>query len=113
MALEKIDDIMDNIKDYIVKIIREIEGSKVCVHDTTRLYQDLGMHGDDMHDLLIALQKRFGTSFVDMDFERYCPNEVDGFYEHILEKFGLGKKWPPLTVAHLAQVVKSGSWFDP
>ena len=70
---------MDDVKDYIINVIEETEGFKFHVNDGTRIYQDLGISGDDMHDLLIALNKKFGTSFIDMDFERYCPNEADGF----------------------------------
>jgi len=104
---------MDAMEKEVIKIVRRIAGNRCHIDGNTRLYQDLGIAGDDMSELLILIYKNFGTSFQDMLFERYCPDEVDAFYDFILRKVGLGSKWTPLTVAHLTQVVKSGSWFDP
>jgi len=104
---------MNERKDCIIKITKEIAGSKIYIDENTRLYHDLGISGDDMHELLTELHGKFGTSFIEMDFDRYCPNETDGLIEHWLEKLGFGKKWTPLTINHLVQVVRAGSWFDP
>jgi len=104
---------MNEIEVEIIELAKEISRSKIHMSGSTKLYQDLGIAGDDMSELLMALQKKFGTSFQEMSFEKYYPNDLDAFIDHILRKVGLGSKWPPVTIGHLAQVVKSGSWFDP
>lgn len=104
---------MKMIETEVINCIRKIEEKKVHIDYNTTLYHDLGIAGDDMCELLVLLQKNFNTSFIKMDLNQYCPNETEVFSEHILRKMGFGKKWTPLTVNHLIQVVKSGSWFDP
>ena len=97
----------------ITDIVRNFVGKETKIVGETRIYQDLGIAGDDVDELLEEIQSKFGTSFREMDFDKYRPNDLDAFIDYITFKVGLGGKWTPFTVDHLAQVVKAGSWFDP
>ena len=78
----------------------------------TRVYQDLGISGDDASELLEKIHLQFGTSFDGFRFVDYFPNETEALWLHWFRWLGLNSK-KELTLLHLASVVESGRWSEP
>jgi hypothetical protein len=82
--------------------------------DETRLFHDLRVYGDDAYELLQQIHDAFGTSFRDLDFCAYFPNETEGGWTYRIDAFfrpSYRKK--PLTLGHLVAVIEHGQWFEP
>ena len=96
----------------VIEIVREISCDE-RIDPSARVFQDLSISGHDASDLLCRLHREFGTSFAELDFEAYFPDEGDGmFYAFGLGRLGWFKK-KSMTVEHLVAVVAAGKWFEP
>ena len=97
----------------IERVVRKITGAR-RVTPTMRVFHDLSIAGDDAWELLEKVGQRFGTSFEDFQFEDYFPEEgMEALLAHFLRLVGMGRRWKPLTVQHLADVAVRASWFEP
>lgn len=91
----------------LILLIEELSGRRGVRLDD-RLNFDLGVEGDDARDLIEAVYREFGTSFVGMEMRKFFKDE--GF-EAVFRLWRMGKA--PLSVRHLAEVVEKGRWFEP
>ena len=103
---------MSEISNEVVQIVRRISGARE-VSPSSRVYQDLGVAGDDAWEMLRHLGDRFSVSLTDFDFSRYFPAETEAMGEHWAKMFRLVKPRPPLTVEHLIAVAERKCWFEP
>jgi hypothetical protein len=86
---------------------------------STRLYQDLGVYGDEAHDYMQTLSERFGVDLSGFDFDEYFPREFPGgnWVERTIRWLvpGLGKPRPasqyrPITLAAVEKAIDVGRW---
>ena len=106
----------DAIRDHIVSALKRITLRTDAITETTELYYDLGLAGDDLVDAIDAIREPFGTDFSLMDLRRYAPNEV--WHSFGLDLVRAFREWRgertyrSLTVASLIAAVRRGSWSD-
>lgn len=100
-------------RDVLYSIIFEICGGHPKITDSTRIYHDLLISGDDAGELLAKIQGRFGTKFDGMDFHAYFPDETDSLIWAVARFFGVKCRKKELTVSHLLAVIQKMKWFDP
>jgi hypothetical protein len=93
------------------RVVRRISGAQ-HLRPGSRLFHDLSIAGDDAAELLDELMRECGASFEGFVFGDYFPSEGEAFFAHHLRRF-VGGKWKPLTIEHLAEVVRRGRWFEP
>lgn len=62
--------------------------------------------------MLEDIHKQFGTNFRGIE-AIYWPNEGEVTFRFLGKLFGFRDKRPPLTVGHLANVIKHGQWLKP
>jgi hypothetical protein len=94
----------------LVSAIKAIAGRK-NISQSSRLYHDLGIAGDDAYELLETLHKKFGVKFDQLDFGRYFPNETDAGIFHIAKLFGFKGRWREMTVRDLIESIDRGAWI--
>ena len=97
----------------VILLIQRIRASGEPISMSAAIFHDLGIAGDDAYKLLQDIVAQFGTSFAELDFHSYFPDELDAFVWHWASKLGFRPKLKVLTVAHLIAVVERGSWFEP
>jgi hypothetical protein len=97
------------------EIIERLHARKVSISESTLIYDDLGIAGEDAIELLEEIHSRFWTRYDGASFDEYFPNETDAFIEHLARVFfgWRDKKRKKLTVGHLLDVIQRGSWFEP
>lgn len=105
---------MNDPGQTLEKLVQRIIGTKKPIRDADLIYHDLGIGGDDAGELLDDIHEKFKTSFEGLSFHQYFPNELDAFLLHIARLFGhKGKRYKPLSMGHLKDVIRKGKWFDP
>lgn len=85
----------------------------------TRLFQDIGLFGDNAYDELTLLRNEFDIDFSSFDFKKYFPGNF-GFEPLILVTFWNSKwanrikqKYVPITLGMLEAVIQKKKWvFD-
>ena len=90
-----------------------IDASKIFEH--SRLYQDFGIAGDDIGDILQKIVDRWGTDFSDFSGEKYSPTEQQiGNPFRMIESFftDVGNQYRELTVGRLADAIVVGKWVE-
>jgi hypothetical protein len=102
---------MDSYEISVCEIVARVACRRVSPHQ--RLYQDLGLSGDDMMEIFAALSERFGTRFAALQFEEYFPDESEGLTDRIEGWVGLARNRKVLTIRHLSAVAQRGEWFEP
>lgn len=102
----------ENVKDDLVALLSEFSCRRPISMDN-RLVQDLGIGGDDADELLETIHEKFGTSFTDLEFRDYFPNDHEMLGERWFRLLGFQDNRKPLRVRHLLQVVQCGAWFEP
>lgn len=103
------------------EIIKELEpllsrlaDKKASISESTSIYRDLSIGGDDAAELIEGVHAKFGTRFDGFKYEAFFPNETEAFGEHLARLFGFkNKKRKQLLVGHLVDVIQTGSWFEP
>ena len=103
---------MDQVLEHVRRLVEKASASR-DVKPETRLLHDLHLDGDDVLELLEGLVRTYGTSFSSMSFTDFFHEEPEALGAHIAFslRFRSGRK--PVTVQHLAEVVKRGTWFEP
>jgi len=98
----------------LFELLRRTSAERKPIDGSTAIYHDLQITGDDAHDLLERLSKRYSISFKNFDFHRYFPYETEAVYFWLKAKVGLRDNVrPALTVEHLLAVIERGEWFPP
>lgn len=85
----------------------------------TRLFQDIGLFGDNAFDELILLEKEFGVDFSGFEFSKYFPGNF-GWDALILRTFWnstwanrVKQNYKPITLNMLGEVIRQKKWmFD-
>ena len=103
---------MDEIVEQLRLLIGEVSSSK-NVGSETRLFHDLHLGGDDVVEVLERIAAKYGTSFADLTFTDFFYEEHEAFGAALWASLGVRTSKRPVTVRHLAEVVKRGAWFDP
>lgn len=67
-----VDEVRALLSDYTGRRIEDI-------HETSELYPDLGIAGDDGYDLIVLLAKRYGADFQGIDLGAYFGDEAGCF----------------------------------
>jgi hypothetical protein len=83
------------------------------ITETTELYYDLGLSGEDLADAVERIGTLYGTDFSSMDLRRYSPAEGYDPGFNIVRVFNewRGKRtYSSLTVACLIDGIQAGSW---
>jgi hypothetical protein len=101
-------------RSTLIRIVGDFASKQsATISDSTCLYHDLSISGDDAWELLDRLKSDFGTSFAGLDFEAYFPQETESLGQHILKSIGFPNKRKKLTFGHLVDVVRDGHWSEP
>lgn len=103
---------MDEPLEQVRHLVQDVSRSR-RVDPQTRLWHDLHLGGDDAVELLECIAAKFGTSFAPLSFTDFFPEEHEALGAHLAATFGFRSVRNPVTVQHLADVVKRGVWFDP
>lgn len=104
--------LMEEPFDQVRRIVEDISGH-TRVTRQTRLWHDLHLGGDDVVELTDRISAAFGTSFSTFCLSDFFPEEAEALGAHITAALGFKSRKKPVTVQHLLDVVKHGSWFDP
>ena len=72
----------------------------------TEIYKQLRISGDDLWELLLALRKRLGTNFEDMDLRRFAPGEADWGWPWPFPQ----RRYASLTIGDLIEAAERGRW---
>ncbi|TFW12140.1 DUF1493 family protein [Brevundimonas intermedia] len=106
----------DAIRAHVVSALKRVTMREDAITETTELYYDLGLAGEDLGDAIDAIREPFGTDFSLMDLRQYAPNEVaHNFGLNLFREF---REWRgertyrSLTVGSLITTVQIGSWND-
>lgn len=103
-----------DIEKEVIGLVERVAGLKPVITMKSRLFQDLGIAGDDAWELLKLITQRFNTEFSNFPWADYFPDETEAFWAGWGRRLGLGKqRWKPLPVNHLVKVVEQGKWFEP
>jgi hypothetical protein len=101
-------------RDELLLIVQTIAGRKGDLPNSTRIYQDLEIAGDDAAELLERVRMKFGTKFDGFDFSAYFPDETEAFLDHLLRLLGIRREsYKEIQIGHLVAVIQRGSWFEP
>lgn len=101
-----------SIRHSLLRMIQEIAPEKSRIDDSTCLYHDLSVSGDDAVELLDKVHREFNTAFDGFSFEVYFPNETEAIYLKFAKLFGYRGRRKRLTFGHLLRVVENGRWFE-
>lgn len=99
----------DPVQDRVLAIISRIVCTKKPIPLSTSINQSLRIDGDDAVELIEAIHKEFQTRFDGFEFYKYFHDE--GAFV-IFSFWSRREKKEDLTVQHLVDVVKKGTWFD-
>ncbi len=104
----------EEIRKELEALLSRISARKVSIVETTSIYRDLAIGGDDAGDLIEGIHGKFGTRFDGFKYDVYFPNETDALFDHLASIFGFrNKKKRNLLVGHLLDVIQCGAWFEP
>jgi hypothetical protein len=74
------------------------------------VYEDLGVYGMDLWEIIDYLNRRHGVKFDDFRMHDYVPPEVPFLW--IWKRLGRYNRFKSLTVGHLIEVARRGAWFE-
>ena len=101
------------IRNHVISALERITVPGDAITQTTELYYDLGLAGEDLSDAIDSIREPFGTDFSLMDLRHYAPNEVTNNFG--LNLFRAFREWRgertyrSLTVGSLIPAVQAGS----
>ncbi len=106
----------DEIEARILELFAEQGWEKIALSD--RIEQDLGVRGDDLWPIILALHDEFGVNFKPLNYDRFFHGEYYRFRDllWLLLRKVSGRETSDreeCTVGHLVDVVRTGCWFDP
>jgi hypothetical protein len=102
---------MDEIQNAVLTFFDKYSKTKIALG--TSINNDLNLIGDDVDLVFDDFCKEFKISLLELPFDKYFLQERMFLYWY-WQLFKPEKlKKPPLTVGHLAEVVRVGHWFEP
>ncbi len=109
---------MKKYEKEIINLLQSQSGSSKAITPETRIHHDLFLWGDDVGEVLGVLEKEHKIDFSKFEFEKFFLIEgmTLGVQSLLIKRMFGSKKVPekiPVTVGHLAEVVKQKKWFDP
>ena len=106
---------MANTVESLSDLLADLRGEpRYRIYPSSRLREDLGIEGDDWDEILVAVTSRWHTNFEGFVFRDYFMGEPHLFtLLAVIKDFVTGRRLKPLTVAHLAEVIDKGKWFEP
>jgi Protein of unknown function (DUF1493) len=86
----------------------------LSINDSSVLFTDLEVIGDDITFLLMELEEKFDVDFKTFVFEIYAVEEMLPF-QYLFYQYFFPKKLKrkEFTIEHLIRVIEQGKWFDP
>jgi len=109
-----------SIAEEVVQMIREAANVDAAeLRPDTQLWRDLRIGGDDMLELFLKLQKRYGVNLDGLHLPTYSPNEDDVITEQIAKwtrkklHIAPSDRYKSLTVADLIAVAERKNWSQP
>jgi hypothetical protein len=103
---------MDDIGEQLRHLIEEVSGSTGVLPET-RLFHDLHLGGDDVMEILERIAATYATSFAELSFTDFFHEEHEALLGALWTSLGFRTSKKPVTVQHLADVVRRATWFDP
>ncbi|MBL1411573.1 DUF1493 family protein [Sphingobacterium faecale] len=94
----------------LIKLLQDYCGADPHITESTRLFHDLDLYGDDAAEFFDRFKDRFTVDMCDFCFADYFPNEGDWILPTIL-RFLIGRPQPiyrPLTVSDLQLAIDCG-----
>jgi acyl carrier protein len=77
----------------------------------TDLFQDLGVDGDDAHDLLLRLSQEFEINLENLQFDRHFGPEGTNLFAVLLPSFWRWRRERlPVTIADLVEAARTHNW---
>jgi acyl carrier protein len=105
----------DDLSERVMQMIVDQTACRLSdLRPNTDLFRDLGVDGDDAHDLLLRLSDEFGINMENVRFDRHFGPEASLF--HPLAAFTplLPRWWRwqriPVTVADLIEAARTQTW---
>lgn len=94
----------------LIDMICHISGVKASeIKQDARIYEDLGIYGDDATDLLVAYGKEFNVNISNFMAADYFADEGLDLIGFIVSLFiGKKKQYKVLTVGHLEKGILAG-----
>lgn len=92
--------------DRLCAFVRAQTSTRVPLSESTELFRDIGLDGDEADDFMGAFAQAFRVDSGDFDFARYFGAE--GF--NPLTVFKPAKKPSPLTLGMLLRAATLGEW---
>ena len=80
---------------------------------TSRLWHDLRIGGDDAWELIEGIAHELKVDFAGFDFDRYFPPETGALAEMWWWRLSRRTTRAPLTIGHLVTVARARRWRDP
>ncbi len=101
-------------EDILALIAEEIGVKPARLVPSADLETDLGVTGDDIEELFLALGDRFGVDWTGFEFHRYFSEEGTFLWPfrewRFRRQYGPKK---PFLIAHLVHVCTTGRWEPP
>ncbi len=94
----------------LIELLEGYCGADTHMTESTRLYHDLNLYGDDAAEFLDRFKARFSVDMIDFRFADYFPGEGDWILPSVL-RFLIGKPQPrykPLTISNLQLAIGCG-----
>ena len=103
------------MRKSVIEIIPEQSGIKLSkLPLNSRLEQDLGITGDDLWEIIEAMDSEYSIDWCDVDFSYYFYPEVTGFFWSLFNRDkSRSIRSFPITISHLVAVSQSGKWSKP
>jgi acyl carrier protein len=105
------------IAEDVVQLVAEAAGIDAStIRSDSELWTDLHIGGDDMLELFLNLQKKFGMNLDGLDLSTYSPSEDDALVTQVSEWFATRlhlarrQRYTSMRVADLISAAQSGSW---
>ena len=106
------------MNDDVTEIVQRYCKRGRTVLPSDEITYDLHIDADDAEEMLVLIQKSFGTKFDNLWLRDYFHSELEVSLARLIEAlcalFGYRiETKKPLSVNHLCRVVEAGAWFDP
>jgi len=88
------------------------QNREVPVTEETEIYRDLGIHGDEIVDLVWWLEKEFGVKAVNINPFKYAPSEAAFFGIVRMIRRIRGVEYESLKVSDIVSAIEAGRWPD-
>jgi len=92
----------------LIAKMRDMPSDRISVE--SRLYQDLGIWGDDAAELFLEYSEAFSVDMTGFELAKHFPGEANFFNWAIP---GRKSRFVPITVRDLVEAAKQRKWVAP